>query len=190
MSSENLLPSNHLELFVRAGQDGQSYGGCPFCQRMFMVLLLKANHSELTFTVTTINLSKPPPEFKKIAIRLPAISHSGENFSDQDEMIEYINENFPNPPLQYDNKKAAEVTREVFSKFAFYIKEVSRSSTALLYELDKLNSYLEESQYKFLCRDELDHLDCIMLPKLQHIRVAAKAFKDFDIPADLRGLWG
>ena len=28
-----------------------------------------------------------------------------------------------------------------------------------------------------------------MLPKLQHIRVAAKAFKDFEIPDDMVGLW-
>jgi len=28
-----------------------------------------------------------------------------------------------------------------------------------------------------------------MLPKLQHIRVAAKAFKEFEIPSSLTGFW-
>ena len=28
-----------------------------------------------------------------------------------------------------------------------------------------------------------------MLPKLQHIRVVAKEFKDFDIPAEFKALW-
>jgi len=78
---------------------------------------------------------------------------------------------------------------DVFSKFSFYIKDVSHSSSPLIAELHRLNNYLEESPHTFFCRNSPDHLDCIMLPKLQHIRVVAKAFKDFDIPADFHGLW-
>merc|ERR550532_3530129 len=104
-------------------------------------------------------------------------------------MIQYVDEHFPYPPLAYDNVKANESCLDVFSKFSFYIKDVSHSSAPLFTELRKLNSYLEQSPHKFLCRDVPDHLDCLMLPKLQHIRVAAKAFKDFDIPAEFRGLF-
>lgn len=56
-------------------------------------------------------------------------------------------------------------------------------------ELQAVNDYLETNTNKFMCRDELCHLDCLMLPKFQHIRVAAKAFKDFEIPDDMVGLW-
>lgn len=31
--------------------------------------------------------------------------------------------------------------------------------------------------------------DCELMPRLQHIRVAAKYFVDFDIPKDLTALW-
>ena len=189
MAEEHQAPSNHLELFVKAGKDGESYGGCPLCQRMFMILLMKANAAELTFTVTTVNMAKPPADFKKLASRLPVIVHGSEILSDPDEMIQYIDEHFPYPPMAYDNVKAAQASLDVFSKFSFYIKAVSHSPTPLLAELRKLNSYLEESTHKFLCRDIPDHLDCLMLPKLQHIRVVAKAFKDFDIPPELKGLW-
>ena len=182
-------PSNHLELFVKAGKDGESYGGCPLCQRMFMILLLKANAGELTFTVTTVNMAKPPADFKKLASRLPVIVHGNEILSDPDEMIQYIDEHFPYPPMAYDNVKAAQACLNVFSKFSFYVKDVSHSPAPLLTELQKLNIYLDQSPHKFLCRDVPDHLDCIMLPKLQHIRVAAKAFKDFDFPVDLKGVW-
>ena len=174
------VPSNHLELFVKAGKDGESYGGCPFCQRMFMILLMKANAGELTFTVTTVNMAKPPADFKKLSSRLPVVVHGTEILSDPDEMIQYIDEHFPYPPMAYDN---------VFSKFSFYIHNVSHSSAPLVAELRRLNSYLEQSPHKFLCRDVPDHLDCLMLPKLQHIRVASKAFKDFDIPAEYTGIW-
>ena len=151
--------------------------------------MLQANAGELTFTVTTVNMAKPPADFKKLASRLPVIVHGSEILSDPDEMVQYIDEHFPFPPMAYDNAKAATVTMDVFSKFSFYVKDVSHSSQPLLTELRKLNDYLEESPHKFLCRDEPDHLDCMMLPKLQHIRVVAKEFKDFDIPGEFKGLW-
>ena len=42
---------------------------------------------------------------------------------------------------------------------------------------------------RYLCGDSITHLDCLMLPKLQHIRVAAYAFKDLHIPPRLTSLW-
>jgi len=183
------MPPNHLILFVRAGKDGESFGGCPFCHRMFMILLMKANAGELTFTVQTVNMSKAPTDFKKIASRLPVVMHGSEIISDPDECIQYVDEHFPYPPMAYDNSKANDACMNVFSKFSFYIKDVAHSSAPLLAELRRLNSYLEQAPHKFLCRDVPDHLDCMMLPKIQHIRVVAKAYKDFDIPTEFRGLW-
>jgi hypothetical protein len=31
-----------LTLYVRAGCDSRKYGACPFCQRIFMLLMLKS----------------------------------------------------------------------------------------------------------------------------------------------------
>lgn len=181
--------SSHLELFVRAGHDGTSYGACPVCQRMFMILLLKANAGELTFTVTTINMAAPPQEFKKLSNRLPVIVHGEDAWSDPDDIVKYIDERFPYPPLAYDNAEANDKCLNLFSKFSFFIKNVSHKPEALNNELRKLNDYLNKSQHRFLCRDELDHLDCLMLPKLQHIRVAVRELKGWDIPASYTGLW-
>ncbi|KAK2189836.1 hypothetical protein NP493_96g13059 [Ridgeia piscesae] len=185
----SVSPSNHLELFVKAGKDGENYGGCPQCQRQFMVLLMKANAGELTFKVKTVNMMKPPAEFKKMSSRLPVLVHGSEVLSDPDEMIQYVDEHFPYPPMAYNNEEAAQACIDVFSKFSFYIKDVSHSSAPLIAEMRKLNAYLEGSKHKFLCRDIPDHLDCLMLPKLQHIRVVASAVKDFTIPVEFRGLW-
>ena len=35
-----------LTLYVRAGCDNKKYGACPFCQRIFMVLIIKAASSK------------------------------------------------------------------------------------------------------------------------------------------------
>ena len=187
--SENSMPPNHLELFVRAGKDGESYGACPFCQRMFMILLLKANAGELTFTVTTVNISKPPPDFKKLSSRLPVVVHGDEVLCDNDEIVKYIDDNFPRPNLQEDDEKATQCCLAVFSKFSFYIKDIAHKPTQLIAELRKIDNYLNSHSKHFLCSEELTHLDCLMLPKLQHIRVVAKAFKNFEIPPELTGLW-
>jgi len=60
MSANNI---KEVELFVKAGKNGEALGGCPVCQRFFMVLLIKAEHnSDLSLVVTTVNPARPPPE--------------------------------------------------------------------------------------------------------------------------------
>ena len=52
-----------VELFVKAGKNGEALGGCPVCQRFFMILLTKAEHNrDLSLVVTTVNPARPPPE--------------------------------------------------------------------------------------------------------------------------------
>ncbi|KAF2985476.1 hypothetical protein EK904_011598 [Melospiza melodia maxima] len=43
-----------IELFVKAGSDGESIGNCPFSQRLFMILWLKG----VIFNVTTVDLKR------------------------------------------------------------------------------------------------------------------------------------
>ena len=62
-------------LVCRSGFDGKKYGACPACQRVFMVLMLKAaSSSKLQFVVATVTPGKHPQEFKAHGLRnLPAI---------------------------------------------------------------------------------------------------------------------
>uniref|UniRef100_A0A670YA17 CLIC N-terminal domain-containing protein n=2 Tax=Pseudonaja textilis TaxID=8673 RepID=A0A670YA17_PSETE len=52
-----------IELFVKAGLDGQNIGNCPFCQSLFMVLWLKG----VRFNVTTVDMTRKPDELKDLA---------------------------------------------------------------------------------------------------------------------------
>ncbi|XP_041378459.1 chloride intracellular channel protein 2-like [Gigantopelta aegis] len=183
------LPSDSVELYVKAGWDGQSYGACPFCQRFYMILDLKAKYGALNYKVITVNMARPPPDFKKYANKLPVIRHEDEVVMDSDEIVQYIDENFPSPDLRYTNLQAHTVCLDIFSKFSFFVKNVSHNHEPLLKELHALDSFMQGAGTRFLCSDKLTHLDCLMLPKLQHIRVASKAFKDFDFPPGLTGLW-
>jgi len=181
--------SDHVELFIKAAKDGVSPGGCPLCQRMHMVLLMKANLGNMKLTVTPINMAKTPLDFNKSVSRLPAIIHNDEILTDPDEIIQYIDQHFHYPPMAYDNIQAAEASRDVFSKFSFFVKDVSATSAPFFAELRKLNDYLASSPHKYLCRDGPDHLDCMMLPKLQHIRVVSHELKATELPHDLTAFW-
>lgn len=181
-----------VELFVKAGKNGESLGGCPVCQRFFMILLSKAEyHPEMSLIVTTVNPSKHLPDIlrSQSTTRLPVLRYGDEIISEPDEIVQYIDRLFHYPPMTYDNKEAARAGRDVFQKFSFYVKDVSHSKESLVAELRRLDDYLVESGHRFLCRDLLDDLDCILLPKLHIIRVVSKALKDVDIPAQFKGLW-
>ena len=189
-NGESNGPSNHLQLYVKAGENGKNYGACPFCQMVYMILDLKARQEELTYDVVTVSMSRPPEEFKKLANRLPVLKHGDEILTDNDEIVQYLDRNFPNPDLRFDNEEANAVCLTFFSKFSFYIKQVKNSPDGLLKELRSLNTFLEKSGFKYLCGDTITNLDCLVLPKLQHVRVACKAMKDFDIPKEFKGIWG
>jgi glutathione S-transferase len=154
-----------------------------------MILLLKANGDALTFRVTTVNPSKTPPEFKSISNRLPTLVHGTEVIKDNQEIVDYIDEHFPKPSLTYNNQTGEDVTLQVFSKFTFFLKDVAHSPVGLQTELQKINDYLESAGTRYICGDYLTHLDCMLLPKLQHIRVIAKAYKGYEFPHEFKYLW-
>ena len=118
--------------------------------------------------------------------------------SDVDEIAEYLDRLYPNSKLSQINPEAKKVCLNVFSKFSFFIRDIASKSTALEAELEKIDTYLRE--HCFLDEDEsscsflnggstMTKLDCSLLPKLQHIRVAGESIKKFRIPSRFRHLW-
>lgn len=179
-----------MQLYVKAGSDGESYGACPTCQRIFMILLVKARGgAELNFVVNAVNIAKPPEDFRRMAGRLPALVHGDLILTDADDMEKYIEASWPDPKMQFSNQTAVDACLGFFSKFSYYVKEVAQSPAALQQELKKISDYLIEEETVYLCGPDVSLLDCLVLPKLQHVRVIAKAFKDFDIPPEFSGLW-
>lgn len=207
---------DEVTLYVKAGVDGERMGACPFCQRVFMVLLIKSQQKLLKFKVITTNTAKPPPEFKALGLKhVPALIQGEDGFDALDDIIQYIDNKFPGGGLEYNNPDADLATKDFFSKFCFYIKAVNQDPSKLDQALQKLNGFLErtlhitngitnggshheddgeddsaaQAHIQYLSGNNLTHLDCEVLPKLQHLRVAAKALKNYDIPTNLRGFW-
>lgn len=179
-----------LTLYVRSGCDGKKYGACPFCQRVFMVLMIKASKEPVKFRVATVPSSKLPEEFKHHGLRnLPAIIHGDEALDTVEEIIDYIDQEFPLPVLQYENSLADQCTRDFFSKFCFFIKSVSKDSGSVELELGRLDKFLGGLDTRYLCGERLSHLDCEILPKLHHLRVASANLKGYHISPRFCHIW-
>ena len=189
-----LPPKPSIKLFVKAGVDGVSYGACPASQRLYMILSLKSSLGGHKFTVYAVNLAKPSDEFKSLGLHLvPALSYLQDHFDHTDEILEYLEDNFPKGDLSYDNVLADKACKDVFSKFCFFIKSVSKDPFGLTSELERLDKFLAGramTRGPFMCGNQMTFLDCELLPKLQQIRVAGRELKGYEIPANLTGLWG
>lgn len=83
----------------------------------------------LKFKVATVAKSLSlPAEFKRHGLRnLPAIIRGNDAIDTVEEIIDYIDSEFPEPDLTADGSVVDEsITRNVFSKFCYYVKAVSK----------------------------------------------------------------
>ena len=92
-------------------------------------------------------------------------------------------------------KEAEDVCSNVYIKFHPYLKsqpgdpQEQFKLRSLLTEFKRINDYLEETGTKFLSGNEMTFVDCDVMPKLQHIRIAGNYYKNLDIPRELNALW-
>ncbi|TNN48378.1 Chloride intracellular channel protein 5 [Liparis tanakae] len=200
-----------IELFVKAGIDGESIGNCPFSQRLFMILWLKG----VVFNVTTVDLKRKPTDLCNIApgTHPPFLTFQGEVRTDVNKCEEYLEEMLAPPrypKLAAKNRESNTVGNDIFAKFSAYVKnKMPDKNRALEKSLDKslakLDEYLlsplpdevkaghrrdeGESKRKYLDGDELTLADCNLLPKLHVVKVVSKKYRNYDIPSEFRGLW-
>ncbi|XP_052352696.1 chloride intracellular channel protein 5 isoform X1 [Oncorhynchus keta] len=200
-----------ISLFVRAGSDGESIGNCPFSQRLFMILWLKG----VVFNVTTVDLKRKPADLHNLApgTHPPFLTFEGEVKTDINKIEEYL-EDMLAPPrypkLSAKNRESNTAGNDIFAKFSAYIKNIRPENNAVLEKslnkaLAKLDEFLlsplpEELQdgrdvaeggsiRKYLDGDTLTLADCNLLPKLHVVKVVAKRYRNYEIPAELRGVW-
>ncbi|XP_053470472.1 chloride intracellular channel protein 5b isoform X2 [Ictalurus furcatus] len=200
-----------LELFVKAGSDGESIGNCPFSQRLFMILWLKG----VVFNVTTVDLKRKPADLHNLApgTHPPFLTYNGEVKTDINKIEEFLEEVLAPPKypkLAAKHRESNTAGIDIFAKFSAYIKNsrpeanggLEKNVTKALQKLDDyLNSALPEeidadsmeeeksSNRKFLDGNELTLADCNLLPKLHIVKVVAKKYRNYEIPTNLTGVW-
>ncbi|XP_020509922.1 chloride intracellular channel protein 4 isoform X2 [Labrus bergylta] len=200
-----------IELFVKAGTDGESIGNCPFSQRLFMILWLKG----VIFNVTTVDLKRKPADLQDLApgTNPPFVTFNGEVKVDVNMIEEFLEENLTPPrypKLAPKHPEANTAGIDVFAKFSAYIKNPRKDvneglEKALLKSLKRLDEFLRtplseeidanasgdvpESTRSFLDGNELTLADCNLLPKLHILKIVAKKYRGFEIPVEMTGVW-
>ncbi|NXL50395.1 CLIC3 protein, partial [Podilymbus podiceps] len=198
-----------IQLFVKASEDGESMGHCPFCQRLFMVLLLKG----VPFTLTTVDMKRALDVLKDFApgAQLPVLLYNGEPKTDTVTIEDFLEEKlapptFPSLTPRYRESSLA--GNDIFHKFSTFIKNPVPDQDevlwlSLLRALMKLDEYLsaplehelardphlQASQRRFLDGDQLTLADCNLLPKLNIVQVVCQHYRHFGIPKELQGVW-
>ncbi|NWY61590.1 CLIC3 protein, partial [Chionis minor] len=198
-----------IQLFVKASEDGESVGHCPFCQRLFMVLLLKG----VPFTLTTVDVKRALDVLKDFApgAQLPVLLYNNEPKTDTVTIEDFLEDKlgppmFPSLVPRYRESSLA--GNDIFHKFSTFIKNpvpaqdeaLQRNLLRALLKLDEYlsapleyelahNPRLQASQRRFLDGDQLTLADCNLLPKLNIVQVVCQHYRHFGIPKDLRGVW-
>uniref|UniRef100_A0A672M3R2 Chloride intracellular channel protein 4 n=1 Tax=Sinocyclocheilus grahami TaxID=75366 RepID=A0A672M3R2_SINGR len=184
-----------IELFVKAGSDGESIGNCPFSQRLFMILWLKG----VVFNVTTVDLKRKPADLQNLApgTHPPFITFNGEVKTDVNKIEEFL-EDVLCPPkyskLGARHPESNTAGMDLFAKFSAFIKNSKPDANeglerGLLKTLQKLDEYLcsplpdeidhnsmeevKASTRSFLDGEEMTLADCNLLPKLHIVKVTS-----------------
>ncbi|XP_076351935.1 chloride intracellular channel Clic-like [Tachypleus tridentatus] len=183
-----------IELIIRASTiDGRRKGACLFCQEYFMDLYLLAELKTISLKVTTVDMLKPPPDFRSNfdSTPPPILIDNGQAILDNEKIERYIMKNVPGGyNLFIQDKETAKVIENLFSKFKLVLtRGGDPTKRALLNQLSNINDHLGTRPGRFLTGDTMCCFDCELMPRLQHIRVAGKHFSDFEIPVDLTNLW-
>jgi hypothetical protein len=194
-----------VELFVKAAVDKMKNGGCPICHRYFLMFYILRERGLVDLVVTTFLPESPPKEvlefsngkhYPLVKVHKGMDSHgrdiSGMECDSVDE-IEALLDRFDCDEMRSrkESKNEAEAEKnfeDLYGKFSQFLK-TDGDVASLVRVLDRIEGYLRNYEYKFMLGDSLSRADCYLLPSLQHIRVAGKAYKNFEIPTELTYLW-
>ncbi|CEF59405.1 Glutathione S-transferase, C-terminal-like domain and Thioredoxin-like fold domain-containing protein [Strongyloides ratti] len=179
-------------LWIYSGTHGNLVNGDPFTQELFMVLKLLNKEGLLDFDVRTLIPGKNNDILKNEGLlTLPGItSYDGSiAISQSDEVIYYLQNKYINSVILKDDEESKNVTADFFRHFCHYLKNATKESKNLTYELRRLNNFLKKREYIFLIANYPTYLDCLVLAKLHTLRIAGKFLKDYKIPKYLERLW-
>lgn len=198
------IPRYHL--YIKASLiDNETQGACPKSQQGFMQSYILAQQKNVDFKVWTVNTLNPPQDFKdkNVGKIYPFIEGlSGRDTSgrpiagqmpthadDVDIFLDSVNTDCPQlkrPSALKDHILGKVDTLQ--TKFNAFLKGIA-TAQPVTNILQTVNSHLASQGTKFLEGEELSYTDCYFLPRLQHLRVAGKYYKGYEIPHEFVHLW-
>lgn len=198
------IPKYHL--YIRASLiDNETQGACPMSQQGFMLSYILAQEKNVDFKVWTVSQVSPPADFKdknraKIYPFVEGIS--GQDINGQpiagvmpdtaDKVEDFFDSvNFDCPHLKRPKNLKDHILGKIDSistVFNGFMKGI-KSPDSVTNIMKTIDDHLAASGTTFLEGDSLSYTDCFLLPRLQHIIVAGKCYRDYEIPSSFSHLW-
>ena len=125
---------------------------------------------------------------------MPALQFGDQVICDSYKIVEYLDQTYPEPPLNLPgNKDAEEATGQIFSVFSEYAKNQDKTKDAELEakftaELERVDQFLGKTPGAFLCGDSWSIADCVLVPRLYHITVVARHYKNYNKYENMQNL--
>ncbi|GJW11473.1 dehydroascorbate reductase 2 [Tanacetum coccineum] len=192
----SLQHDNAVVVCVKAGPNAPDVlGDCPFCQRVLLTLKVK----EVPYNTHFINLDNKPEWFDRVNPDgiLPFIKFGGKWYSNSDDIVEMIDEKHPNPSL-HTPPRFASVGFKILPKVLKFLKSDGKKYSieeALLDEQKELEQRLSKHFVRHLFLHilskqddrsrEITAVDLSLAPKLYHLTVALRHFKEWNVPKKL-----
>lgn len=105
-------------MFQASTIDGRRKGACLFCQEYFMDLYLLAELKTISLKVTTVDMQKPPPDFRTNfqATPPPILIDNGDAILENEKIERHIMKNIPGGHnLFVQDKEVATLVENLFS---------------------------------------------------------------------------
>lgn len=179
-----------MTLYIKAGSDGTSAGDCPFAHYIRMVLHEKNLDYDLK---PTTQETKPTWLIQHYEGKLPALRHRKECYTESEVIAQYLDFFFPKPELTIADRGLSENANEAVQGFfpavAKYLKHTPDGNdqdndlkAGVKTCLETLETHLAHQHRTghFLVGDgeTFTLLDCSLAPKLYHLTIGLKAFKN------------
>lgn len=185
--ASTLQQANH-EIWVKGDPKTSTLGDCPFCHRALLTL----EEKKVPYTKGYISFDDKPDWLKDVSPEgsvpvLKTIS-SGQWTPDSAGIVDFLEETYPDPPLGKADS-IPEVGSKVFPSFVQFLKskgeESAEKEQALVKELEALDAHLAAGPGPFLQGADISAADLALGPKLYHLQIALKEYKNWELPAKL-----
>eukprot|EP00088_Acartia_fossae_P062262 TRINITY_DN7506_c0_g1_i8.p1 TRINITY_DN7506_c0_g1~~TRINITY_DN7506_c0_g1_i8.p1 ORF type:complete len:212 (-),score=48.91 TRINITY_DN7506_c0_g1_i8:249-884(-) len=166
-----------MELYVKAGPDGESIGDCPFAHFVRAVLAAKDLSCQV---IPCTRDNKPDWLVNDHEGRMPCLRNGEDIVTESAAIVCYLEEKFPETKVECDmDQSVLLLLQGFFPAFANFMKKVEHDpklEKRLAEEIGKLERHLETSGGPFLCKKTPTLADLSLAPKLYHLKITLEHF--------------
>merc|ERR1712168_577540 len=149
-----------IELIIKASTiDGRRKGACLFCQEYFMDLYLLAELKTVSLKVTTVDMLKPPPDFRSNfeATPPPILIDNGLAVLENEAIERHVMKKIPGGHnLFVQDKEVASRIENLYNKFKKYLTMGNEQAKSVLTaHLGRIDEHLSKKGTRFLTGDTL-----------------------------------